>query len=422
MNSVHDKFMFIGGIVGCTLNLIVFILMNIYPTKNYDSFKFVLKYLRLFDGAGAFMLGVMGQGQFLPGLNFAVSHGVCQRMGSELCSKITYAACINITMIVIGGATFINLMRYNVFYRKAQLLTTSIYDKIIFTCVFIIAPISIFSTCYQFQVYKGKDILGFQLDPSELEDYKKFFTPEYTLYEIPINSELNAFSYAVIFTVLSILIIFSTGIYYYFCVEWSLKKARKEAQTHTATKITKVIYHLRFQNLCLIVFCFAPIITPMLLIVFNVPRILKPITSNCFIFINSYFTFASFFATYHFYKNELKKCLHDLIMLYGSILASILCFGSFLLMQFVPSKTQDPFKFLMKFQKLMESILPIFLGVMTQARYLAGYNGIVTSGLCRVFDSDWCSKISIVITLVVADLLIVIITATGLMRQVLKLN
>uniref|UniRef100_A0AC35TZR5 7TM_GPCR_Srx domain-containing protein n=1 Tax=Rhabditophanes sp. KR3021 TaxID=114890 RepID=A0AC35TZR5_9BILA len=209
--------------------------MSIYPTSNYDKFKFVLKYLRLLDGGGAFMLGVMIQGQFVPGLNFATSHGVCQRLNNELCSKIIIASCINVTIIVIGGAAFINLMRYNVFCRKADLLTTSIYDKIIFLCVFVIGPIAVFATCYEFQVYKGRDILGFQLDPSEYEDYKIFFTPEYTLYEIPINSDLNVFSYAVIFMVVTSVIIFLTGIYYYLRIEWSLKQARKEAQIDTAT-------------------------------------------------------------------------------------------------------------------------------------------------------------------------------------------
>uniref|UniRef100_A0AC35U9S7 7TM_GPCR_Srx domain-containing protein n=1 Tax=Rhabditophanes sp. KR3021 TaxID=114890 RepID=A0AC35U9S7_9BILA len=191
MNSFHDVFMVIGGTIGVLLNLSAFVLMSTYTCTKYCHFKAIIKYLRLVDGLGAVMLGIMVEGQFIPGVNLVSSHGVCQRLNSDVCAKITYATCVNVTLIIIGSVTFMNLMRYNVFFRKAELLTTSTYDKIIFSCVMIIGPIGVFATCYDLQIYKENDVSSFQLDASDLEDVRHYFGPEYTLLGIFTTNKLN---------------------------------------------------------------------------------------------------------------------------------------------------------------------------------------------------------------------------------------
>uniref|UniRef100_A0AC35UC00 G_PROTEIN_RECEP_F1_2 domain-containing protein n=1 Tax=Rhabditophanes sp. KR3021 TaxID=114890 RepID=A0AC35UC00_9BILA len=114
--------------------------------------------------------------------------------------------------------------------------------------------------------------------------------------------------------------------------------------------------------------------------------------------------------------NDYLMPVHDTIMFYGSILAIILNLGSFLLMHFVPSKRRDPFKFLMKWGRFVDIFIPVTMGLMTEIRNLPGHSGVVTRGICGLLKSPWCSRLNVVMSMVISDILFAMIVITGLMR------
>uniref|UniRef100_A0AC35UCR1 Seven TM Receptor n=1 Tax=Rhabditophanes sp. KR3021 TaxID=114890 RepID=A0AC35UCR1_9BILA len=265
--------------------------MHFFPTKHY--------------ALACFVIGLMIQAHFVPGVNVSGSHGICQQLESKNCLKISCAFSISICFATIGVVALANMMKYNVFCRKKDLMYTSIYEKIIYLYIFVIGPVSIFGTVHSSEIYAYNQFIS--LDPNDLKILEPFLNSNYYIIQLKASDVGNTpLLYALGSITIGGAIIFVTGVYYYIYIELSLWKAAKEALTNTAQTIKVIINLLRFQNACLIIFCFIPIMMPFALIVFDMPPFAKSIVSNIFLFILLYYVVSPFVAFYHFYKPEMR--------------------------------------------------------------------------------------------------------------------
>uniref|UniRef100_A0AC35U2V8 G protein-coupled receptor n=1 Tax=Rhabditophanes sp. KR3021 TaxID=114890 RepID=A0AC35U2V8_9BILA len=280
MYPAHDTLMHYSAIVGSTLCTFSFLLMHFVPTKTYDKFSALLKWGRLLDSIVPFLLGIVCQAQAVPTLNATVCNGLCYRLGSPLCSKMALFVSMAIANVIVFIYSITALMRYNVLVREKKFSYLTLFDKIILSFVLFIGPIIILGST------QGCYLLDFDTIPADefdVQEIKKYLSPDYYLFPIRMGLQANYFTYCIAADLFIVLTVFVIEVAAYFVpIELSLRKAIKEAQTETVQKIRNSINYLRFLNLIPIMFALVPTFIPMTMNYFRIPGVTQIFTDNAY--------------------------------------------------------------------------------------------------------------------------------------------